>query len=500
MPATFALAALACAFVGRPPAPAKASPAPAKASPAPAKASPTTPKASPRTTQATTTDTAETRPPAYVPGEILVGYAPGPAAATGVVHAARQIGARAVSAPAAAPTMRIVRLPRGRSIWPAIAGLRRRRGVLYAVPDYIAHQAGSWVPNDPGATDRRQGWRRLQWNFLPGVGVDAPAAWAHMFGVHRPGGRGVTVAVLDTGVAYRDWQRFRKSPDFSGTKFVDPYDFVAGNPFPLDREGHGTFVAGMIAETTNNGIGLTGLAYGAKIMPVRVLDADGNGDSVTIAKGIRYAVAHGAQVINLSLEFDINIAASDIPQIISAIGFAHRHGVVVVAAAGNDSARQLAYPAAAPAVISVGATTRDRCLAGYSNGGVKLDLVAPGGGDDASLAGDPDCHPSRNLPAVHQMTFRDFDSISPGLNATRFSLPGSYGTSMAAPSVSATAALVIAAGVIGAHPAPDRVLARLEQTATPLGGVQPNPDFGWGLVNAGGATARVPVTASGETR
>jgi serine protease len=166
-----------------------------------------------------------------------------------------------------------------------------------------------------------------------------------------------------------------------------------------------------------------------------------------------------------------------------------------VAAAGNDSSRQLADPAAAPAAISVGATTRDRCLAGYSNGGAKLDLVAPGGGNDASLATDPDCHPFRNLPAVHQMTFSDLDSISPGENATRFSLPGTYGTSMAAPAVSATAALVIASGVLGPHPSPDRILARLEQTATPLGGTQPNEDYGYGLVNAGAATARVPVTA-----
>jgi serine protease len=303
----------------------------------------------------------------------------------------------------------------------------------------------------------------------------------------------VTVAVLDTGVAYRDWQRFRASPDFAQTKFVDPYDFIAGNPFPLDREGHGTFVAGMIAESTNNGIGLTGLAYGARIMPVRVLDADGNGDSATIAKGIRYAVAHGAQVINLSLEFDLNVTASQIPDIIKAIGFAHRHGVVVVAASGNDSSHQLAYPAAAPAVISVGATTRDRCLAGYSNGSAKLDLVAPGGGDDASLSTDSNCHPFRSLPSVHQMTFSDLDSITPGANATRFSLPGSYGTSMAAPAVSATAALVIASGVLGPRPSPDRILARLEQTATPLGGSQPNPDYGYGLVNAGAATARTPA-------
>jgi serine protease len=312
-----------------------------------------------------------------------------------------------------------------------------------------------------------------------------------MFARHRPGGRGVTIAVLDTGVAYRDWQQFREAPDFGSTRFVDPYDFVAGNAFPLDREGHGTFVTGMIAESTNNGIGLTGLAYGATIMPIRVLDADGNGDSVTIARGIRYAVKHGAQVINLSLEFDKDVTASDIPDVLAAISFAHRHGVVVVAAAGNDATPHLAYPAAAPQVISVGATTRDRCLAYYSNGGSRLDLVAPGGGDDASLADDPDCHPLRLLPPVHQMTFKDLNSLAPGANPTQFGYPGTYGTSMAAPAVSATAALVIASGVIGRHPSPDQVLTRLEQTATPLGGgARPNDDFGWGLVNAAAATAR----------
>lgn len=424
----------------------------------------------------------------YVPGQIVVGYA----APTEIAHTTRSLGATA-GVSALAESTRVVRVSHGRSIWPEIAKLRRQRGVLYAVPNYIAHQAGGWIPNDPGNSQHRQGWRKLQWNFLPEAGVNAPGAWSHMFRVHRPGGRGVTVAVLDTGVAYTNWGRFTEAPDFTDTRFVDPYDFVANNPFPLDREGHGTFVTGMIAESTNNGLGLTGLAYGATIMPVRVLDADGNGDSVTIGKGIRYAVNHGAQVINLSLEFDKSVTASDIPEVIRAIGFAHRHGVVVVAAAGNDSETHLAYPAAARSVISVGATTRDRCLADYSNGGANLDLVAPGGGDDATLTDDPDCHPLRTLPPVHQMTFQDLNSLSPGANATRFGFPGTYGTSMAAPAVSATAALVIASGVIGRHPSPDRVLDRLEQTATPLGGAaRPNDDYGWGLVNAGAATAPGP--------
>jgi len=432
----------------------------------------------------------------YVPGEILVGYGTS-AAGAAVEHAARELGVRAVPASASAPSEQTIHVPVGRSIWQVIARLRRQRGVRYAVPDYIAHAAG-WIPDDPGNTRRRQGWQQMQWNFLAASGVDAPDAWSHMFAVHRPGGKGVVIAVLDTGVAYRNWKQFRRSPDFSGTHFVDPYDFIAGNAYPLDREGHGTFVAGMIAESTNNGVGLTGLAYGAKIMPVRVLDADGNGDSQTIARGIRYAVNHGAQVINLSLEFDITVTASQIPNIISAINFAHRHGVVVVAAAGNDSSQHLAYPAAARAVISVGATTSDRCLAGYSNVGTKLDLVAPGGGDDATIATDPDCRPFRNLPSVHQMTFSDFDSLEPGTNPDRFSFPGSYGTSMAAPQVSATAALVIATRILGRHPSPDQILAHLEQTATPLGGAQPNDDYGYGLINAGAATAPLP-TASPAT-
>ncbi len=440
--------------------------------------------------------------PDYVPGQVLVGYASvsGPAA-SGVAHAARQMGVRAVPASAtpsdalaSGATEQIIQVPAGRSIWPVMAKLRRQHGVRYAVPNYIAHTAG-WFPDDPGISGHAQGWQQLQWNFLAGAGVDAPDAWGHMFADHRPGGRGVVIAVLDTGVAYTNWDGFLKSPDFGGTHFIDPHDFIAGNAFPLDREGHGTFVAGMIAEATNNGRGLTGLAYGAKIMPVRVLDADGNGDSVTIARGIRYAVNHGAQVINLSLEFDISVRAAQIPDIISALNFAHRHGVVVVAAAGNDSSRELAYPAAAPSVVSVGATTADRCLAGYSNVGARLDLVAPGGGDDAALSDDPDCHPFRNLPPVHQMTFLDFNSLDPGGNPDRFGFPGSYGTSMAAPEVAATAALVIASRVLGPHPSPDQILAHLEQTATPLGGSQPNEDYGYGLINAGSATAPLPGAA-----
>jgi serine protease len=415
----------------------------------------------------------------YVPNEVLVGYSNGSAAA----RIQKTMGVR-LAAAAPASGSQVLRVPAGVTVPQEVARLKRQRGVAYAVPNYIAHAAGSWIPDDPGRTGHAKGWELLQWNFLPGVGVNAPEAWANLFAVHRGGGRGSVVAILDTGVAYRDWHQFAKSPDFGGTRFADPYDLIANNRFPLDREGHGTFVAGTVAEATNNGIGLTGLAYGATIMPVRVLDADGEGDAATISRGIRYAAAHGAQVINLSLEFDISITSADIPDIVSAIAFAHRRGAVVVAAAGNDSSAQLAYPARAPEAISVGATTRDRCLANYSNVGPRLNLVAPGGGEDSTTVQSPDCHPGRRLPDVFQMTFAD------PANPRRFSISaGLYGTSMAAPQVAAIAALVIASGVLGRHPSPDEILARLEQTAQPLGGSKPNADYGYGLVDAGAATA-----------
>jgi serine protease len=424
------------------------------------------------------------RAAAWVPGEVIVGYArsPPPPGPADLQRGQRQ---RAVT-PAAGAEIRVVHLRRGERVGAAIASLRRRPGVVFAEPNFIAHAAGAWYPDDRGVTHRPGGWQSMQWNFLATDGVDAPGAWANLRADRRPGGRGVTVAILDTGVAYRNWRQFRKSPDFGGARFVAPYDFVDNSAYPLDHNGHGTLVAGLVGEATNNRIGLTGLAYGASLMPVRVLDASGEGSETTIARGIRYAVNHGAQVINLSLEFSPGevTSAAEIPDIIQAIGFAHSRGVVIVGAAGNDETNQLAYPARAPSVISVGATTRDRCLASYSNGGAGLDLVAPGGGDDAVMTGNVDCHPERNLPSIRQLTL-----VSPP-HWGRFGYPGGeIGTSMSSPEVAAAAALVIASGVIGRHPSPDQVLARLERTATALGGSQPNQSYGYGLIDAAAATA-----------
>jgi serine protease len=367
-------------------------------------------------------------------------------------------------------------------LWPAAASAHRAwRGP-------VAHAAGGLIPNDPGRGQTPGGWQKIQWNFTGPFGVDAPDAWANVAAAGHPGGRGVIVAVLDTGVAYANHGRHHRSPDLNPHSFVRGYDFVAHDSRPDDPEGHGTHVASTIAESTNNHYGLTGLAYGARIMPVRVLDARGEGDSSTIAAGVRYAAKHGAQVINLSLEFSSDVTASQIPSLIKAIRYAHTKGALVVAASGNEAYTAVAYPARATFVLSVGATTEHGCLADYSNQGSGLDLVAPGGGADAVLSDDPNCHP-QDAPGrdVSQITYDDISRRSFGIDMEE-------GTSMAVPHVSATAALVIASGVLGKHPAPAALQHRLEATARDLGPSGYDRKYGWGLVNAAAAT-----TAGGPT-
>jgi serine protease len=420
----------------------------------------------------------------YAANEIVVRYAASVAPAKAVAARAGQPATEAAPAVAVPAHTRLVRLPAGTSIADELRRLRSQTGVEWAVPDYVAHVSSPVIPDDEGSRGAGPaGWEKWQWNFVGPFGVNAPEAWGNLVEDGHPGGRGVTVAVLDTGVAYANRPPFRRSPDFSQGTFVKGYDFVEHNPFPNDRNGHGTFVASTIAEATDNRIGLTGLAYEARIMPVRVLDSQGEGEASTIAEGIVYAVRHGAQVINLSLEFSPGVTAADIPELIEALRYARRHGVLVVAAAGNEGHDVIAYPARSPLVVSVGATTERGCLASYSNDGSGLTLVAPGGGTDANLAGDPNCHPELSGRDIFQVTFT-------GSSPARFGLPGGYeGTSMATPHVAAAAALVIASGVLGPRPSPATLVARLKATAKRLGGGGDERLYGAGLVDAAAATA-----------
>lgn len=403
-----------------------------------------------------------------VPGEIVVKEHP-----TGMLARA------ATRAQTAHRVIRVTDVDR------ALRAVRRRSSVVYAVPNVKA-RAAALVPNDPGRGTTAGGWQRVQWNFVGPFSVNAPEAWANLAAVKRSGGRGVTVAVLDTGVAYRAKGTYLKSPDLRTDQFVRGYDFVDRDPYPYDRNGHGTHVASTIAEATNNGIGLTGLAYGARIMPIRVLDDQGEGDASDIADGIRFAARRGAQVINLSLEFSSDVRAAQIPEMLDAIRYAHSKGAVVVGASGNEGHRAIAYPARASNVISVGATTEHGCLSDFSNVGAGLDLVAPGGGADAQLLDDPNCKddakPGRD---IFQVTLQ-------GRQRRSFGLPSDYeGTSMATPHVSATAALVIASGVLGPSPSPARIERHLKATATDLGTPGVDERYGHGLLNAAKATQPV---------
>jgi serine protease len=189
-------------------------------------------------------------------------------------------------------------------------------------------------------------------------------------------------------------------------------------------------------------------------------------------------------VINLSLEFDRRVVADEIPEILSAIHFAHSRNVVVVAAAGNTGKkflRRVAYPARAAEVIAVGATTRHGCKSEYSSFGADLDVVAPGGGvDDEPVTAEESsrCRPETWGSWIYQETFL-------GNSVRRFGLPPGYeGTSMASPHVAAVAALIIASGRVGQNPTAEAVEAHIEATAVDLGRPGFDSRYGAGLVNA----------------
>ncbi len=323
--------------------------------------------------------------------------------------------------------------------------------VEYAELNHYARLA--FVPDDT--------FYSFQWNLddpnRGGIGMQA--AWD----IQR-GDPNVIVAIVDTGVAYEDFDIYRQAPDLAGTRFVPGYDFVNDDSHPNDDQGHGTHVAGTIAQSTNNDMGVAGVAFGCSIMTVKVLDQDGTGDYFTIASGILFAVENGARIINLSL------AGTEPSRTLrNAVQTAYERGVTVVCAAGNGflEGNAAAYPAAErDYCIAVGAIRYDRMKAPYSNTGPYLSLVAPGG--DLQV----DQNKDRFADGILQQTF-----VS---DPNEFAYWFFQGTSMAAPHVSGVAALLASRGVTR----PDKVREAIELTAVDLGAPGWDEQYGWGLVDA----------------
>lgn len=421
--------------------------------------------------------------PAYSPTSVIVGFDRYTSAAQGR-SALRSAGVAGVEK--AGPRSAVVRLRNGELPAAAARRIAGKRGVRFVKPNYIARASAEFMPNDPGKGIAGD-WRQIQWNFVGTYGINVEPAWDKLRELGVEGARGVVIAIIDTGVAYENAGRYRQSPDLVGVSITSPYDFVDRDRHANDRNGHGTHVASTIAETTNNGIGVAGLAYGATLMPLRALDGAGLGDEMTVARAIRYAATQGADVINLSVEFDVQLNSRNLPTIISAMRYAHKKGVLVVAASGNQAARKVAYPARYDYALAVGATTIRGCLAEYSDVGNGLDIVAPGGGSDSGVldlrAGSTDrnnCSFGGQPSPIYQMTF--------GRSLRRFGLVGGYqGTSMATPHVAATAAMVVASGILGPDPSPTAVTDRLEATARDLGYPGYDTRYGFGIVDAGNA-------------
>ncbi|MGP0128696.1 MAG: S8 family peptidase [cyanobacterium endosymbiont of Rhopalodia musculus] len=304
-----------------------------------------------------------------------------------------------------------------------------KKYIEYSEPNYIYNALE--IPNDPDYSK--------QWNLHS---IHIEKAW------ENSKGEGITVAVIDTGVS--------RVPDLRQTEFVEGYDFVNDHTDASDDNGHGTHVAGIIAQSTNNEYGVAGIAYNAKIMSLKVLTSGGGGTVADIAEAIRFAADHGADVINLSLG-----GGGESKVMKDAIDYAYSKSVVIIAAAGNSNHNAVSYPARYPKVISVSALDAAGQKTTYSNYGAGVDISAPGGSETGKIVQE---------------------TINPQTGESIF--VGFQGTSMAAPHVAGVAALIKASGI----KEPSKVLAILKRSSRNVG-EDPFNHYGAGQLDAGEAVS-----------
>lgn len=314
-----------------------------------------------------------------------------------------------------------------------------------ASPNYLYQVVGeaqpTKFPNDPRYDE--------QWHMKM-INVEGAWRWSS--------GKNVIVSVIDTGVCYRDYDSFHKMEDLDETGFVPGYDFVNKRAEAVDDNAHGTHVAGTVAQSTNNGKGVVGVAWGAQIMPVKVLSGRGSGSLADVADGIRFSADHGATVINMSLGGPFPDAT-----MANAVRYAHSKGTIVVCAAGNSSRGKSGYPAGYPEAVSVSAVNQIEELTFYTNYGPDIDIAAPGG--DTKNFGQ--------AGGVLQNTIAYRDPKSSGYYAFQ-------GTSMACPHVAGVAALVAATGVTN----PSAIERVLKSTARDMGPEGREKGYGAGILDA----------------
>ncbi len=400
----------------------------------------------------------------YVPGEIIVKFKPN----VTEYDIAALNSTQGVSTIYTSPTagFKRLRIPSGKTVAEMVEIYQADANVDYAEANYIAY--AMMVPNDE--------LYPLQWHLYNTEygGIQMESAW------NVSTGSGVVVAIIDTGIAYETYSQedsqgqkiyYEQAPDLANTHFVTGYDFVNRDEHPTDdsNPGHGTHIAGTIAQNTNNNIGAAGVAFNTYLMPVKVLNSSGAGTYTDIVEGIIWATDHGTYVINLGLGGNAPSKTLE-----NAVAYAYNKGVTVIAAAGNDGTENVSYPAAYDDyVIAVGATRYNETLTYYSNYGPSLDLVAPGG--DLNVDQNADGYGDGILQETYEKN--GFSNISWGYCLME-------GTSMAAAHVSAVAALLIA-NEIAVTPA--EVREALETTAEDKGSAGWDIKHGWGIVNASAA-------------
>jgi serine protease len=365
--------------------------------------------------------------------------------------------------------VKLLRIPEGKTVPEMVETYSRETIVEYAEPNYIYHI--TWSPDDTRYSE--------QWNFGH---INLETAWDLDTTAPNYGGDpSIIVAIVDTGVAYENYSSYTQAPDLANTHFTAGYDYVHSDAHANDDNGHGTHVCGTIAQSTNNALGVAGIAFNTTIMPVKVLDEDGYGYVSWVANGIYYAVNHGARIINMSLG-----GTGTSTTLRNAVANAYTHGVVVVCSAGNDytHGNPASYPAAYDDYcIAVGATRYDNTHAYYSTTGSYVDIVAPGG--DVTVDQDSNGHPD----GILQQTF-----ATEGVPNV-FDYEYYQGTSMACPHVVGVAALLLAKNPTWT---PDQVRNALQRTATDLGTAGRDDVYGWGLLNAAAALSVTPMAITTE--